>query len=65
MSHNAMGGIKVRLRNTAMPALTMTASSSRRSPSTGGLIEHCVPPKVATLHERFHWCEGCNRIYWE
>jgi uncharacterized protein with PIN domain len=28
-------------------------------------IEERLPPKVAALHERFHWCEGCDRIYWE
>jgi uncharacterized protein with PIN domain len=24
-----------------------------------------LPPKVAALHDRFHWCEGCDRVYWE
>jgi uncharacterized protein with PIN domain len=28
-------------------------------------IEERLPPKVAALHERFHWCEGCDRVYWE
>jgi uncharacterized protein with PIN domain len=28
-------------------------------------IEERLPPKVAALHERFQWCEGCDRVYWE
>lgn len=24
-----------------------------------------LPPRVAERHERFCWCEGCDRIYWE
>jgi uncharacterized protein with PIN domain len=28
-------------------------------------IAERLPPKVAALHERFHWCEGCDRVYWE
>jgi uncharacterized protein with PIN domain len=28
-------------------------------------IEERLPPKVSALHERFHWCEGCDRVYWE
>jgi hypothetical protein len=24
-----------------------------------------LPPRVADLYERFSWCEGCDRVYWE
>jgi hypothetical protein len=60
MSHNAMGGIKVRLRHTAMPALTYDGEFFPEVPKHWGLIEHCVPPKVAALHERFTGARGAT-----
>jgi uncharacterized protein len=23
-----------------------------------------LPERVANMHERFHWCESCDRVYW-
>lgn len=28
-------------------------------------IEERLSPRVAALHQRFHWCAGCDRVYWE
>lgn len=28
-------------------------------------IAERLPPRVATAYERFSWCEGCDRVYWE
>jgi hypothetical protein len=28
-------------------------------------IAERLPPKVAAGYQRFHWCEGCDRVYWE
>jgi uncharacterized protein with PIN domain len=28
-------------------------------------IRERLPPRVAAVHERFQWCEGCDRVYWE
>jgi hypothetical protein len=24
-----------------------------------------LPPRVSALYERYSWCEGCDRVYWE
>ncbi len=29
------------------------------------LIHERLPPTVAAAYERFQWCEGCDRVYWE
>src|SRR5262249_1962822 len=28
-------------------------------------IAERLPPSVAAIHERYAWCQGCERIYWE
>jgi uncharacterized protein len=35
------------------------------SPIPKEAVEERLPPMVAALHQRFHWCEGCDRVYWE
>jgi uncharacterized protein with PIN domain len=28
-------------------------------------VSERLPPGVAQIHDRFCWCEGCDRVYWE
>jgi len=28
-------------------------------------IAERLPPRVAAVYDRFSWCEGCDRVYWE
>lgn len=28
-------------------------------------VTHGCPARVVELHDRFCWCEGCDRVYWE
>ncbi|OGA00911.1 MAG: twitching motility protein PilT [Betaproteobacteria bacterium RIFCSPLOWO2_02_FULL_62_17] len=28
-------------------------------------VVHRLPPNVAATYRRFHWCRGCDRVYWE
>jgi uncharacterized protein with PIN domain len=28
-------------------------------------VQERLPPNVAAAYRRFHWCEGCDRVYWE
>jgi uncharacterized protein len=33
--------------------------------ASGEVVGAVVPPRVRTLYERFQFCPGCKRVYWE
>ncbi|HVO63834.1 MAG TPA: Mut7-C RNAse domain-containing protein [Terriglobales bacterium] len=34
-------------------------------PVSKGLISHRLPPGTKKYYDEFHWCPGCNRLYWK
>ena len=56
---------RLQLEVSARPFTLCLHCNLRLAPIPKDAIAERLPPRVAAMHERYAWCLGCDRIYWE
>ena len=56
---------RLQLAASAKPFTLCLHCNLKLAPIPKDAIAERLPPRVAAMHERYAWCQGCDRIYWE
>ena len=56
---------RLHLAASARPFTLCLHCNLKLAPIPKEAIAERLPPRVAAAHERYAWCQGCDRIYWE
>ena len=56
---------RLQLAASAKPFTLCLHCNMKLAPLPKDAIAERLPPRVAAMHERYAWCQGCDRIYWE